>query len=129
MKIIKEYLSVGDFSAIVVNSEQMEIDSTLLERIRKSYYFLESFSSNKVIYGVNTGFGPMAQYRIKEEDQKQLQYNLIRSHSSGVGNPLSPLHVKAAILARLNTLALGKSGVNNSVIFLMKELINREITP
>src|SRR5690606_2082752 len=44
-------------------------------------------------------------------------------------NALSPVHVKAAILARLNTLALGKSGINNSVINLMKELINRDITP
>src|SRR5690554_6541848 len=129
MKIIKDYLSIKDFSAIVVENEKMDVDTSLIERVDKSFHFLETFSSNKVIYGVNTGFGPMAQYRIREEDQKQLQYNLIRSHSSGVGNPLSPLHVKAAILARLNTLALGKSGVNNSVIFLMKELINRDITP
>ena len=71
----------------------------------------------------------MAQYRIQPEDQLQLQYNLIRSHSSGTGNPLSPIHVKAAILARLNTLALGNSGVNMSVISLMKELINSDITP
>src|SRR5690554_7775328 len=129
MKIIKDYLSIKDFSAIVVENEKMDVNTSLIERVDKSFHFLETFSSNKVIYGVNTGFGPMAQYRIREEDQKQLQYNLIRSHSSGVGNPLSPLHVKAAILARLNTLALGKSGVNNSVIFLMKELINRDITP
>lgn len=129
MKIIKDYLSIKDFSAIVVENEKMDVDTSLIERVDKSFHFLETFSSNKVIYGVNTGFGPMAQYRIREEDQKQLQYNLIRSHSSGVGNPLSSLHVKAAILARLNTLALGKSGVNNSVIFLMKELINRDITP
>src|SRR5690554_7560295 len=129
MKIIKDYLSIKDFSAIVVENEKMDVDTSLIERVDKSFHFLETFSSNKVIYGVNTGFGPMAQYRIREEDQKQLQYNLIRSHSSGVGNPLSPLHVKAAILARLNTLALGKSGVNISVIELMKELINRDISP
>src|SRR5690606_25902253 len=110
-------------------NEKIDVDASLIERVQKSLYLLETFSSNKVIYGVNTGLGPMAQYRIKEEDQKQLQDNLIRSHSSGAGNPLSPLHVKAAILSRLNTLALGKSGVNDSVIFLMIELINRDITP
>ena len=71
----------------------------------------------------------MAQYRIKDEDRIQLQYNLIRSHSSGTGKPLSPICVKAAILARLNTLSLGYSGVHPSVIELMKELINRDITP
>lgn len=129
MKIIKEYLTLSEFSNIIIENEKIDIDTVLLDRVQKSYYFLEKFSSKKVIYGVNTGFGPMAQYRIQEEDQKQLQYNLIRSHSSGIGNPLSPIHVKAAILARLNTLALGKSGVNDSVILLMKELINRDITP
>ncbi|HUH26232.1 MAG TPA: aromatic amino acid ammonia-lyase [Flavobacterium sp.] len=129
MRIIKNYLSLEDFSAIVVGNEKLDLDTDLLQRINRSYEFLVSFSANKVIYGVNTGFGPMAQYRIKEADQKQLQYNLIRSHSSGTGNPLSPLQVKAAILARLNTLALGKSGVNESVVLLMKELINRNITP
>ena len=71
----------------------------------------------------------MAQYRIKDEDRIQLQYNLIRSHSSGTGNPLNARFVKASILARLNTLSRGFSGVHPSVIHLMKELINREITP
>ena len=129
MKVIQDYLTIQDFSSIVLENEKVEVASTLIQRVQKSYEFLQSFSSNKVIYGVNTGFGPMAQYRIQEKDQKQLQYNLIRSHASGIGNPLAPVHVKAAILARLNTLALGKSGVNDSVIHLMKELINRDITP
>ena len=71
----------------------------------------------------------MAQYRIQDEDRLQLQYNLIRSHSSGTGKPLNAICVKAAILARLNTLSLGNSGVNPSVIHLMKEFINRDITP
>jgi histidine ammonia-lyase len=82
-----------------------------------------------VIYGVNTGFGPMAQYSIKKEDQIQLQFNLIRSHASGTGKPLNYFFVKSAILARLNTLSLGNSGVHPSVIHLMKEFINKDITP
>jgi histidine ammonia-lyase len=84
---------------------------------------------NKVIYGVNTGFGPMAQFKISDEDTHQLQYNLIRSHSSGIGNPLPADEVKACMLARLNTLSLGNSGVHQSVVNLLKELINRDITP
>jgi histidine ammonia-lyase len=90
---------------------------------------LKSFSENKVIYGVNTGFGPMAQYKIKDSERIQLQYNLIRSHASGTGQPLPSMYVKAAMLARLNTLSLGHSGVHKSVIELMTELINRDITP
>lgn len=129
MKVIHDYLTIADFSSIIFNNEKIELDDLLVDRVNKSFNFLQSFSKNKVIYGVNTGFGPMAQYRIQPKDQLQLQYNLIRSHASGTGNALSPVHVKAAILARLNTLALGKSGINNSVINLMKELINRDITP
>jgi len=129
MKVIQDYLTIKDFSSIVFNNEKIELDDMLKERVDRSFRFLRSFSSNKVIYGVNTGFGPMAQYRIRPEDQLQLQYNLIRSHASGTGNALSAVHVKAAVLARLNTLALGKSGVNGSVTDLMKELINRDITP
>ncbi|WLD23819.1 aromatic amino acid ammonia-lyase [Flavobacterium dauae] len=129
MKVIRDYLTINDFASVIFNNEAITLDDLLVNRVEKSFNFLKSFSANKVIYGVNTGFGPMAQYRIQPQDQLQLQYNLIRSHSSGTGNPLSPIHVKAAILARLNTLALGKSGVNVSVIHLMKELINRDITP
>ncbi len=78
---------------------------------------------------MNTGFGPMAQFKISDEDTHQLQYNLIRSHSSGIGNPLPAEEVKACMLARLNTLSLGNSGVHQSVIYLLQELINRNITP
>jgi histidine ammonia-lyase len=129
MKRISRYLSLDEFEAIVFENNKVELDGDVLERVTQSFDFLKAFSANKVIYGVNTGFGPMAQYRIKDEDTIQLQYNLIRSHSSGTGRPLSPVNVKSSILARLNTLALGNSGVHPSVINLMKELINRDITP
>jgi len=71
----------------------------------------------------------MAQYKIEDSERIQLQYNLIRSHASGTGQPIAPMYVKAAMLARLNTLSLGHSGVHVSVIKLMAELINRNITP
>ncbi len=129
MNIINEFLSLKEFEAIVFNDSKIEISDIVLDRVNKSFDFLKAFSENKVIYGVNTGFGPMAQYRIKDQDRLQLQYNLIRSHCSGTGKPLNPLCVKAAILARLNTLSLGNSGVHPSLIYLMKELINKDITP
>jgi histidine ammonia-lyase len=129
MKIIYEYLSLQEFEEIIFTGCKIGISETVLKRVDESFNFLREFSGNKVIYGVNTGFGPMAQYRIKEEDQIQLQYNLIRSHSSGTGKPMNPINVKASILARLNTLLLGNSGVHPSVIYLMVELINRDITP
>lgn len=129
MNTIHEYLSLQEFEAVVFNNNKVAISEEVLQRVNASFDFLKEFSENKVIYGVNTGFGPMAQYRINDEDRIQLQYNLIRSHSSGTGKPMDALCVKAAILARLNTLSLGTSGVHPSVIHLMRELINRDITP
>ncbi|WP_276379205.1 histidine ammonia-lyase [Flavobacterium sp. H4147] len=129
MNTINEYLSLSEFESIIFGNQKVTISDLVLNRVNESFNFLKEFSGNKVIYGVNTGFGPMAQYRIKESDQIQLQYNLIRSHSSGTGKPLNSVCAKAAILARLNTLSLGNSGVHPSVIHLMAELINRDITP
>ncbi len=126
---INNFLELKDFQKIIIGNEKIELDESLLSRVDKSFQFLKEFSKNKVIYGVNTGFGPMAQFKISDEDTHQLQYNLIRSHSSGIGNPLPAQEVKACMLARLNTLSLGNSGVHQSVIFLLQELINRDITP
>ena len=129
MSTLNEYLSIKDFTSIIFNNNKVTVSDLVIKRVQESFDFLKEFSGNKIIYGVNTGFGPMAQYRIKDEDRLQLQYNLIRSHSSGTGKPISPINVKAIILARLNTVSLGNSGVHPSVIHLMKEFLNRDITP
>lgn len=129
MTKINTFLSLNDFYEVVFHDQKVELSNEIIKGVEESFEFLKSFSENKVIYGVNTGFGPMAQYRIKETDRLQLQYNLIRSHASGIGNPLSDVFVKSSVLARLHTLSLGCSGVHPSVIQLMKELINRNITP
>lgn len=126
---INNFLELKDFQKIIIENEKIELDESLLSRVNTSFQFLKEFSKNKVIYGVNTGFGPMAQFKISDEDTHQLQYNLIRSHSSGIGNPLPAQEVKACMLARMNTLSLGNSGVHESVIYLLQELINRDIIP
>lgn len=118
-----------DFISIVFDNKQVHIPSEDKKNITESYDFLKSFAQNKIIYGVNTGFGPMAQYRIAEEDQLQLQYNLIRSHSAGSGDYFDEETVRAAILCRLNSLSLGKSGVHIEAIQLMCDLLNHQITP
>ncbi|WP_336963782.1 aromatic amino acid ammonia-lyase [Chryseobacterium contaminans] len=126
---INNFLELKDFQKIIIENEKIELDESLLLRVNTSFQFLKEFSKNKVIYGVNTGFGPMAQFKISDEDTHQLQYNLIRSHSSGIGNPLPAEEVKACMLARMNTLSLGNSGVHESVIYLLQQLINRDIIP
>lgn len=128
LKIEKD-LVLQDFYRIVFAQEKVEIAPSILQQVEKSFNFLKEFSKDKVIYGVNTGFGPMAQYKIQDKDRIQLQYNLIRSHASGTGSPLTEKYVKAAMVARLNTLCLGHSGVHSSVVELMLNFINKDITP
>ncbi|MCX7548530.1 aromatic amino acid ammonia-lyase [Xanthomarina sp. F1114] len=122
-------LEVKDFYKVIFENSKIKIDKEVYKTVEDSFKFLKTFSADKVIYGVNTGFGPMAQYKIKDSERIQLQYNLIRSHASGTGQPIAPMYVKAAMLARLNTLSLGNSGVHKSVIELMTELINQDVTP
>ncbi|WP_033960390.1 HAL/PAL/TAL family ammonia-lyase [Psychroserpens jangbogonensis] len=129
MITIKGALDLDTFYNIIFEDESMEIDDQIKTKVKDSFEFLKTFSAKKIIYGVNTGFGPMAQYKIKDEQRINLQYNLIRSHASGTGNVIPPKYVRAAMLARLNTLSLGRSGVHSSVIDLMTTLINKNITP
>lgn len=122
-------LNINDFKSIVCDKKPIIINEDALAKVQKSFDFLKEFSSNKILYGVNTGFGPMAQYRVNDSDRALLQYNLIRSHANGAGQPLDENFVRAAILARLNTLSLGNSGIHPSAVLLMQELLNRNIIP
>ena len=100
-----------------------------LDQVKECYEFLQSFSAEKIIYGINTGFGPMAQWRVDDRYLKNLQYNIIRSHSTGAGEPLPDLYVKSAMIARLGTLLQARSGVHPEVVELLTEFINRDIIP
>ena len=126
---LQNALELDDFYKVLFKNEKIELDEQSLNRLEDSFRFLKDFSRNKIIYGVNTGFGPMAQYKIRDEDKVQLQLNLIRSHATGAGEPMQPLYVKSLMLARLNTLCLGKSGIHSSVAQTMIQLINHDITP
>ena len=122
-------LSLSDFSEIVFKKGEIGLDEGAVNKVGINHKFLQQFSANKLIYGINTGFGPMAQYKVSEENLLPLQYNLIRSHSSGGGKLLPHLLVKALMIARLNSLMQGYSGVNTEVTALLRELINKDITP
>jgi histidine ammonia-lyase len=122
-------LTLEDFSGILFKKKAITLPASALEKVNVNFQFLQKFSSNKFIYGINTGFGPMAQYKVSAENLLRLQYNLIRSHSSGSGTLLTPVLVKALMIARLNSLMLAYSGVHADVVELLKELINKNITP
>ncbi len=127
--ISREALTCGEMQELLFNDGKISIEKETLERIEKSFLFLIDFSKDKIIYGINTGFGPMAQYRVEQDDLVRLQYNLIRSHAAGSGNPLNPVQVKAAMIARLKTLSLGYSGIHKDAALVLEQLINNNITP
>ena len=108
---------------------EAELDESAFQKVVENHRFLKEFATDKVIYGVNTGFGPMAQFIIGEKHTKQLQYNLIRSHASGMGEVLPAVYSKSIMIARLNTLMLARSGIHESVVELLREMINRNICP
>ncbi|MAZ27166.1 MAG: histidine ammonia-lyase [Cytophagaceae bacterium] len=129
MPTLSDNLSLSDFVKIVIHDEPINLDEKIIERAQQSFDFLKQFAEDKVIYGVNTGFGPMAQYRISDEKRNQLQYNLIRSHATGMGNKFNALYAKATLLARLNSLALGKSAIHPQALKLMTAMLNKNIVP
>ncbi len=125
----KQPLTANDFYKILYTGEQIDLAPTALAKVNDSHEFLKSFSKNKLIYGINTGFGPMAQYKISEQNQLNLQYNLIRSHCTGAGNKLTDINVKSAMICRLSSLMQGYSGINSEVVILLKDLINNNVHP
>ncbi len=122
-------LSLDDFSALLFQQTELTLDKNALEKVAANFQVLTAFSADKLIYGINTGFGPMAQYKVEKENLLQLQYNLIRSHCSGSGELLSPLLGRAAMIARLNSLMQAYSGIHPELCELLKALIDRDITP
>ena len=114
---------------ILYGGQVLQIDDATAQGIAKSYAFLERFAHEKVIYGINTGFGPMAQWRVEDAHLRELQYNIIRSHATGMGEALDDFFVRAGMLARVGSFAQGKSGVHPELVALLTEFINRGICP
>jgi len=116
-------------TVLLFDGQKADLSKKALKKASQSFSFLNDFSKGKLIYGINTGFGPMAQYKIADTDLRQLQYNLIRSHCSGQGALLTEIDTKALMIARLTSLLRGYSGVNNDLFEALKECINKDIFP
>ncbi len=127
--VADERLTINEFERFVVSGDPVRLSDAQRTIVEESYQFLRAFSKDKIIYGINTGFGPMAQYRIAGAELEQLQYNLVRSHASGVGAGLPDRYVRAVMLNRLNTLSLGGSGVSLAVLEQLECFINDGIYP
>jgi histidine ammonia-lyase len=85
--------------------------------------------SSEVVYGITTGFGALASTHIGRDQAEALQYNLIRSHAAGVGEPLPDVMVRAMLLLRARTLAQGHSGVRPEIVERIVEMLNMGILP
>ena len=69
----QQALSLDDFSALLYGKGKIPLDEAALEKVMTNFHFLTDFSADKLIYGINTGFGPMAQYKRSEEHTSELQ--------------------------------------------------------
>ncbi len=123
-------LRIEDVYAIAYDAGiSVDIAKTSLEWAHKSRSFLEKEFNKKIIYGVNTGFGPMASHIIGRNELTDLQVNLIHGHAVGMGNPLPEAYVVAAMVVRLNTLVKGYSGVSVELLQQLRLFINKRIVP
>jgi len=89
----------------------------------------EAVASDEVVYGITTGFGGLATSHIGRSETEALQYNLLRSHATGVGEPIPDEVVRAMLLLRARTLAQGHSGVRPIVVRKLLELLDRGVLP
>lgn len=89
----------------------------------------EAVDSDQVVYGITTGFGALATTHIGRSEAETLQYNLLRSHATGVGEPVADEVVRAMLLLRARTLSQGHSGVRPVIVHKLLELLQRDILP
>ncbi len=94
-----------------------------------SAYLAECIANRRLIYGVTTGFGPLARHQVAPEHAATLQRHLIYHLASGVGPPLTDIHVRAMMAARVSSLARGHSGVSGAVVDLLLGCLTRGVTP
>ncbi|MHA2151869.1 MAG: aromatic amino acid lyase, partial [Candidatus Thorarchaeota archaeon] len=125
-----ESLTIDDVVQVARYGKKVELLVQAIELIKKSRDVVETaIKEETTVYGVNTGFGELANVCISSEDLAKLQVNLIRSHSVGVGNPFPLDVVRGMILLRANALAKGYSGVRLEIILTLIEMLNSGVTP
>jgi len=123
-------LSIADVVAVARHAASVTIAPPALASVTASRRAVESaIARGETIYGVNTGFGKLAHVRIKPEQARDLQRNLIRSHASGVGEPLPVDAVRAMMLLRANVLLRGTSGVRAVLPELIVGMLNAQVHP
>ncbi len=123
-------LTLDDVAAVALDGAQVALADEARERITASRRVIdEILASGRVVYGVNTGFGKLAEVKISPDQLKQLQLNLVRSHACGTGTPFAREVVRAMLLLRANVLASGYAGCRPVVVERLIALLNAGVHP
>src|SRR5690242_19750493 len=123
-------LTTADVIAVARTGEQVELAPAAREAMEASAAVVAQLADRaEPAYGVSTGFGSLANVTIPMERRDELQRALVRSHAAGMGDPVEAEVVRAMMLLRVRTLAMGYSGVRPLVAEAMLALLNAGITP
>jgi histidine ammonia-lyase len=123
-------LSLAQVVAVARDKDQVSLSSTARARVEQSRKVVEEIvAEGRTVYGVNTGFGKLSDVRIEKSQLRESQLNLVRSHSCGLGSPLSEAEARALLLLRANVLAEGFSGCRPVLIESLIVMLNRGVTP
>jgi len=130
MQLNGQPLALSDIAAVALGDTLVEVSPSAHPRVLASRKVIEDIiGRDAVVYGVNTGFGKLADVRIQPGELRELQLNLVRSHACGIGNPLSEPEVRAMMLLRANVLVLGLSGVRLEIIEMLCQMLNHRVCP
>ncbi len=123
-------LSLAQVVAVAHGAEPVSLSDASRTRVEQSRKVVEQIvAEGRTVYGVNTGFGKLSDVHIERSQLRELQLNLVRSHSCGLGSPLSVAEARALLLLRANVLAAGFSGCRPLLIESLIDMLNRGVTP
>lgn len=123
-------LNIGDVVSVSRNYEKVVVSREAYGKMERSRQVIEQILVEKqVVYGVNTGFGQLSNVSISKDEIDLLQYNLVVSCVTGVGEPYHEEVVRAMLLMRANSLVSGYSGVRPVIVETMVEMLNKKVHP
>ncbi|SKC63470.1 histidine ammonia-lyase [Maledivibacter halophilus] len=125
-----ERLTIEEIVKVSRDLTEVALTDEAIEKIKKSRTVVDEFVENeKIVYGITTGFGKFSDVVITKDEAKDLQRNLIISHSCGVGKHFPEEVVRAIMLLRANALAKGFSGIRLNTLETLIEMINKKVHP
>ena len=125
-----DYLTTGKALQIANGELAGILSKESLDKVAKSQQIVTDIvNGDQAVYGINTGFGPLCTTKISKEDTDTLQYNILKSHSVGVGNPIPKEIAKLMLILKIHALAKGYSGIAISTLKRMQWHIEKDIIP